>query len=115
MVIVKTDFDYISLGKRIRKSRKLKNLTQEQLAELCDLSTAHIGHIERGTRALSIESLVLIAQELDVSTDYLLFDVINNKDRNLTALLSSLSTIETSKADKLFSIIKILVDNTDKL
>ncbi len=112
---MKIDFDYISLGERIRKSRKLKNLTQEQLAELCELSTAHIGHIERGTRALSIESLVLIARTLEVSTDYLLFDVINNKDRNFAALLSSLSKIETDKADRLFSVIKVLADNTDKL
>ena len=58
--LMKSDFDYIALGERIRKARKKKLLTQEQLAEACNLSTAHIGHIERGTRALSIESLIII-------------------------------------------------------
>ena len=48
---MKSEFDYAALGERIRRARKQKHLTQEQLAEACDLSTAHIGHIERGTRA----------------------------------------------------------------
>jgi len=57
---MKNEFDYSALGTRIRKARKQQNLTQEQLAEACNLSTAHIGHIERGTRALSIESLISV-------------------------------------------------------
>ncbi|MBQ4326972.1 MAG: helix-turn-helix transcriptional regulator, partial [Clostridia bacterium] len=49
--------DYTALGKRIREERLKLNLTQEQLAEDVDLSTAYIGQIERGERRVSLENL----------------------------------------------------------
>lgn len=71
--------DYVALSKRIREKRIEKNLTQEQLGEICDLSAAHIGHIERGTRILSVEVLFNIAQALNASVDFLLFDSVSDK------------------------------------
>ena len=50
------ELDYTALGIRIRQARKEHHVTQEQLGELCELSTAHIGHIERGTRIPSIDT-----------------------------------------------------------
>lgn len=112
---MKDKFDYSELGKRIRKARKQKNLTQEQLAEVCDLSTAHIGHIERGTRALSIESLITISEVLDVSTDYLLLDISNSADRKLSSILNAIDNVTNDKYNRLYSVIKILAENIDKL
>lgn len=112
---MKSEFDYASLGRRIRKVRKEKNLTQEKLAEACNLSTAHIGHIERGTRALSIESLIIISQVLNVSTDYLLLDVSNCTDNKLSRIINSVDNEKEDKCNILYSVIKILVENIDKL
>lgn len=112
---MKIEFDYSALGERIRKARKKKNLTQEQLAEACDLSTAHIGHIERGTRALSIESLITISEVLNVSTDYLLLDVSNSADRKLSSILNAIDNVNDDKYNRLYSVIKILAENIDKL
>ena len=64
--------DYTALGKRIRIHRKMRGLTQEKLAEMADISPAFVGHIERGTRKLSVATLLSIAQALDCSIDYLL-------------------------------------------
>ena len=69
------------------KARQGRGITQEQLAEMCDLS-AHIGHVERGTRALSLETLVKISLILDVSTDYLLMDIVADKDMTFETLRS---------------------------
>jgi transcriptional regulator with XRE-family HTH domain len=66
------DVDYKELGKRIRAERTKLNLTQEKLAEKIEISESFLGHIERGDRKLSLETLVKIAQEFNVSTDYLL-------------------------------------------
>lgn len=109
------EFDYASLGQRIRKARKTLNMTQEQLAEKCDLSTAHIGHIERGTRALSIESLITISDVLHVSTDYLLLDVSIHSDKNISGIINAVSNAESTKLDKFYSVVKILAENIDKL
>ena len=55
------------LGSKIRILRKAAGLTQEQLAEMVDVSVNFIGYIERGQRAPSISTLEQIAQGLDVS------------------------------------------------
>ena len=112
---MKNDFDYVALGQRIRKARKEQGLTQEQLAEACDLSTAHIGHIERGTRALSIESLITISNMLNVSTDYLLLDISNNSDNRLSGIFNALGNVEKNQFEKFYSVTKILAENIDKL
>lgn len=49
--------NYQDLGLRVRDARKAKHLTQEQLAEKVGISSSFMGHIERGTRIASIESL----------------------------------------------------------
>lgn len=40
--------DYKLIGKRIQKSRKKRNITQQELAELMDVSVGYISQIERG-------------------------------------------------------------------
>lgn len=64
--------DYAQLGKRVRARRKALRITQEQLAELAGVSTAFIGHIERGTRVLSVETLHSLCRVLGVSADFLI-------------------------------------------
>lgn len=64
--------DYLLIGRRIRHIRKSRKLTQEELAELAEISAPFIGHIERGTRKMSLETLHALALALDVSCDYLL-------------------------------------------
>ena len=38
------DVDYYEIGQRIRKIRKSRGLSQEQLAELVGISTTHMSH-----------------------------------------------------------------------
>ena len=47
--------DYIFLGKRLKKAREMKNLTQEKLAEMVGCTTAHISHIETGNTIPSLK------------------------------------------------------------
>ena len=112
---MKDNFDYASLGKRIRKIRKQNNMTQEQLAEACNLSTAHIGHIERGTRALSIESLITISNVLNVSTDYLLLDIVNSFDDKIIRIFNAVSQCDQIKYERFYSVVKILADKIEEL
>ena len=63
--------DYAAMGQRIKAKRKELHLTQEQLAEVCGLSTSFLGHIERGTRKASLETFYALCEALHVSADYL--------------------------------------------
>ena len=63
------------LGNRIRLARKAKGITQERLAELANLSTTYIGRLERGEKTPSIETLVGLADSLQVSPLDILVDL----------------------------------------
>ena len=60
--------EYTELGYNIAYYRKHKNLTQEQLAEMLDISRQHLGAIEAPNiiRPLSLDLLFAIANALDV-------------------------------------------------
>lgn len=73
-----TNLDYIGLGRKIRFKRKSNGLTQEQLAERTGISISFLGHIERGSRKASLETLVKLANALEVSLDYLLQDSLDS-------------------------------------
>lgn len=64
--------DYVLIGKRVRIRRQVLELTQEQLAEKICVCTSFVGHIERGTRKLSVETLYALCKALDTSADFLL-------------------------------------------
>jgi transcriptional regulator with XRE-family HTH domain len=66
--------DYKELGKRIKAARLSAGLTQEQLAELVNLSSGHCAHVEHGTTKVSLSALVKIANALNTTPDSLLLD-----------------------------------------
>ncbi len=64
------------LGRRIKKERLKRGITQEQLAEKVDISVNFMSLIENG-RNMSVETLANIAVALGVTVDYLLSDTVN--------------------------------------
>lgn len=54
-------------ARRLRTLRIQRQLSQEELAKLAQLSTSFISNLERGLNAPSFESLNNLAHALDVS------------------------------------------------
>lgn len=59
-------------GDRVASQRKSKKLTQEELAMKISLTKAAVSNYENGHSTPSNETLVALADALDVDTDYLL-------------------------------------------
>lgn len=60
--------------------RKKKNLSQERLAELSNISTNYVGDIERGDRKVTIDTIEKISKGLNVSAAILLTERKKNTD-----------------------------------
>ncbi len=74
--------DYYSiLGANVRALRIQQGLTQEQLAEKCDLHRTYIGAIERGDRNISLKNIVRLADVLEVAPADLLKIDFNIKEQ----------------------------------
>ena len=80
--------NYYEIGQRIRRYRKEKGLSQEQLAESVNISVTHMSHIETGNTKLSLPVLVDIAAALQVTVDDLLTDVTSGSSTKLLLQLT---------------------------
>ncbi len=60
--------NYIKMGLKISYYRKLKSLTQEQLADILGCTTSYIGQIEAPNmyKAISLDTLFKIAKALEI-------------------------------------------------
>jgi len=84
--------NYYALGQRIQKIRKHKHLSQAVLSAMIDKSPGYISYLECGTKVMSLETFVSIANALEVSTDTLL-------NRQLVIA----TEISNSEAQKIFA------------
>lgn len=62
----------ISIGTKIRETRKSKSISQEQLALRTAIDRSYLGRIERGEVNITVEKLYQISQTLEVDPKNLL-------------------------------------------
>ncbi len=66
------------VGSNIKEIRKLKKLTQEELAEKCGLQTSYLAGVERGDRNITIQTLEKITEGLEETPSSIFkFDTLN--------------------------------------
>lgn len=79
--------DYKQIGQKIRQKRLQKSMSQDKLAEMCDVGTTHISHIETGNCIPSLKVFISILNALSVSADELLCDeLIKSEPVHLTEI-----------------------------
>jgi transcriptional regulator with XRE-family HTH domain len=61
-----------TLAANIRSYRKNNGLSQEELADLCELHRTYIGSVEREERNVSLSTLEVLAKTLGISVPELL-------------------------------------------
>ena len=66
-------------GRQIKILRARYGHTQEDLAEILDVSQNFLSNVERGTKAASLELYIKIANYYKVTLDYLFSDSIDEK------------------------------------
>ena len=107
--------NYNKLGMKIRQERLKRDFTQEQLSELCGISSSYIGIIERGDKKLSIETLVKIATILDVSIDYLLSDSLQlSTDTRIQQISSIVSNLESNDINMIIDVVSTMASHLTK-
>lgn len=93
-----------TVGKKIKEQRILKQISQEKLAELVDVTPSYISNIESGNRIASLPTMLEIAKVLDISMDYLLLENLSNNDvdieKQLLEFKNILEKIDDKKAIK---------------
>ena len=102
--------DYIDFGKRIRVLRRAQRITQEELAEQIGISHSFMGHIERGTRIVSLETLVHLCNTLNTTPTHLLEASLSNTIDDTTPL-----RLSQDQRDKINSLLRMAQETIDIL
>ena len=100
-------YDRRDAGKRIQEKRQLLDISQEELAERIDRAPKYISDIERGICGMSLETMLTISRELDMSIDYMIYgigadDIQERQSNDLLAVIHLLST--TSEIERTYAI-----------
>lgn len=95
----------MNFGEKLKLLREEKNLTQNDLAKLLNVSKANISRYESGIRQPSIETIIRIAKFFNVSIDWLFgrsniksFSSVSGKPRDFDSL--DLEILEFIKENK---------------
>ena len=104
--------DYTVIGERLKKARKDKHLTQEQLAEKIDVSIAFLSRIERGSSQINLKRLSQICQILEVTEG----DILNGSSSKSTKYLNSefadlLKNCSAEKQNLIYDIARVIAEN----
>ena len=103
--------DQIAIGARIKAARERVHLTQEQLAEIIDISPTHMSVIERGVKTPKLDTFVRIANALGVSTDALLKDVVVPVNDSIMAELSArIGRMSQKDQERILNAIRALTE-----
>lgn len=97
------------IGNNISQLRRKAGYTQEQLAEILEVSTTHISHIETGDSAMSLEVLIDIANALHTTPDYILlgnFDITLNRAAQI--FMDKTQNFSQDEFDCIFELIDLL-------
>ena len=100
----------MELGMRIRYYRKEKQITQEKLAEICNLHPTYIGQLERGEKNATIESIYRIAKGLNVPISKLLENIEYLENKVADTSLEIYHQLLSLPHDKQLTIQKIIQD-----
>lgn len=63
------------LGKKLKKAREYRGLSQEDLANQTNFKQASISYFESGKRRISVENLIEFSRVLKIKPTYFLSDI----------------------------------------
>lgn len=98
------EIDYADFGRRIRKRRTELGWTQGDLAERIESSVSFVGHLERGSRKASLDTLVALSNAMGISMDELLVASLEPRQQEKAGKLELNHSQRTVMKEILFTI-----------
>ena len=104
------------ISKRICQARKAKQLTQEDLSDLSGLSVSAISHIETGRNSTSLKTLKHLCDILDVSLNYILYDILSEQQTSsqspvVSDIVALTTQLDESQQQFVLDLIKVCISH----
>jgi transcriptional regulator with XRE-family HTH domain len=112
MIILERHTLYKDIGARLKNARLNSHLTQEQLAELMDVTPQMISTAENGTKGIRPENIIKFSKALNISCDFILMGHCSDYDTD--TLISLASTIESDSLSRVINLLSAIDNYTKK-
>ena len=94
----------VIIGKNIRLERESRKLSRDELAEMMDLTTSHMGLIERGERGATAVTLTRLSKAFDIPID----NLFNNPKKGGLSVREQSNSAPQAIRNKIHSLITCL-------
>lgn len=99
-----------SIGRNIRKFRLMRNLRQEDLAEMAGLSINYVGALERGEKIPSLETFIVLLNALEVSSDMVLSSLLVEKHQaDASRLMDRMQNLPAYDIERILAVVDVLI------
>lgn len=105
----------MSIGSKIRELRKLRNISQDELANMIGSYVTSISNYERDLQVPSADVIKKISETFKISADYLLFDEVNETysarllDTNLLNYFEKIQNLPQEEKDLIIGVIDAII------
>jgi len=100
------------IGDKIIQLRKLRNLSQTDLAQKVEASRTIIGNYERNENTHSIEMIIKISKVFNVSVDYIIGEgVLSQYDKEVLKRIDDIEKLDDETKNKMFFLIDNIIQN----
>mgnify|MGYP002713205676 CR=1 FL=1 len=104
----------MSIGSNLKDLRKLRELSQDQLANIAHMSLGHISKIERDKVDPSASTIKELAKALNCSADSLIFDESEREPTNdLKLLFEAVTRLPEDKKEIIREFLEAMVMKSD--
>lgn len=105
--------DYKKIGRRIAKRRKELGLKQYEVCEMIDVNYKYISNLETGRSAPSLELIMSLCDNLQVTPDYFLIGTEKSRsiDKNIGSKISNLNSQNKLLIE---GIIDLMIENQNQ-
>ena len=100
------------LGRKIKQYRVLKGFTQEELAEILNISPRTLSGIECGTNFLSSNTLEKILEVFDISLEEMFyFNYLKSNKEIVNELINDIKAYadDTQKLQTIYKVVKAII------
>ena len=103
------ELDTRALGQKIRYTRRIRGLTAEALAGICEMAPISIRQIERGKRTPSLPTFVTLCDALNIEPNFLLGDqFVLDRNERLEHVTNFLASLDCDQLEKLIDFLESL-------
>jgi transcriptional regulator with XRE-family HTH domain len=100
------------MNNNIKKMRELRKIPQRQIGELWGTDQSYVSGVEKGTKSLNVEKLILVADLFACTTDEVLGRD-SEIDRSIMARLKKISAMPEGKKKVILKSLDMLIAGSD--